>query len=80
MAKTWDTSLSRWEGGGGGSKTQKHTSEPVGGFHPNMISSKLLGIILLEKDPKFFVCSGGGGGGGSSLHKGEGSLMYWEIA
>ena len=27
-----------------------------------MISTKFLGIILLEKDPKFFVCSGWGGG------------------
>ena len=42
-------------------KTQKHTLEPVSGFHPNIISSKLLRIIL-EKKPKFFVCSGGGGG------------------
>ena len=59
----WGSSLR--EQGAKHKNTQNQFSsslEPVDGFYPNMISAKFLGIILLEKDPKFFVCSGWGGG------------------
>ena len=61
---------------GGGRQNTKTHLEPASGFHPNMISSKLLGIIVLEKKPKFFVCSGGGGGSPNIKR----TLMYLEIA
>ena len=49
------------QGGGGKGKTLSFSSEPVGGFHPNTISSKLLGITFPEKEPKIFVLWGRGG-------------------
>ena len=40
------------QGGGARGKTLSFSSEPVGGFHLNTISSKLLGITFPEKEPK----------------------------
>ena len=48
-----------FERGGGKGKTLSFSSEPLGGFHPNTISSKLLGITFPEKEPKILYFGGG---------------------